>query len=93
MKKIMKMGTDKQKVNHMVNAFANGDVEIDEMKYFILHLNDNKLEDLAEKLIAAEKAYGGDFEAVHSKQDDFLLEYIDNEEITKMFNRTPKHCA
>jgi len=51
-----------------------------------------KLE-LIEKLKQIEIKYGDDWEVVHGRQDDALLEYIDDEEVKEIFYRTAKWCA
>lgn len=49
--------------------------------------------ELRKKLRAIEKEYYGDWEVVHSRQDDALLDYIDDSIVTKIFNGTEKWCA
>lgn len=52
-----------------------------------------EIKELRKKLLAIEKEYGGDFEVVHSKQDNALLDYINDSIVTKIFNGTEKWYA
>lgn len=49
------------------------------------------IEELKQKMIEAEK--DGNEEDTHIKQDCLLLEYINNSEITEIYNRTDKWFA
>lgn len=49
------------------------------------------IKELKEKMIEAEK--DGNEEDIHIKQDSLLLEYINNSEITEIYNRTDKWYA
>ena len=51
------------------------------------------VKELRKKLRDIEKQYNGDWEVVHSKQDDALLEYIGDRIVTKIFCSSPKWCA
>lgn len=51
------------------------------------------IEELRAKLAESEKRHLGDWEALHSEQDDCLLAYIGDAEVVEIFNRTPKWCA
>ena len=54
------------------------------------------IEELREKLILAEnesRVGPGDFEAIHSLQDKLLIEFIDDSDVTAVFNRTTKWYA
>ena len=48
---------------------------------------------LRKKLIEEEIECGSDWEVLHGRHDDLLLEFINDAEITEIFNRTPKWCA
>ena len=48
--------------------------------------------ELKQKLTEAEDKLP-DFEVVHGRQDDLLLEFVGDEEVTKIFNRTTKWYA
>ena len=52
-----------------------------------------KIEELKQALVRAEIECGSDWERLHSRHDDLLLEYINNKEVTEIFNRTTKWCA
>ena len=48
---------------------------------------------LIKLMIEVEKEEGNDWEVLHSRHDDLLLEYINDKEVTKVFDRTTKWCA
>ena len=50
-------------------------------------------EKLIKVLNAIREKYNGDKEAIHSKMDDALLEYIGNEEVNRLFNLDAKWSA
>lgn len=51
------------------------------------------IEELREKLEEIERRGWGDWEAVHGEQGDALLEYINDDQVSKIYNRTTKWCA
>jgi len=51
------------------------------------------IEELIKKLEDAENDCDEDWERVHSRQDDALLDYINDDKVTEIFNRTPKWYA
>lgn len=51
------------------------------------------IKDLRKKLREIEKRYSGDWEGVHSRQDNALLEYIGDKTVTTIFRSTEKWCA
>jgi hypothetical protein len=54
---------------------------------------EDRIRKLKDKLADIEYKHGGDWEAVHSEQDDALLEFIGDDEVTEIFRRTTKWCA
>jgi len=48
---------------------------------------------LRSKLKESEDKYNGDTEAMHLKQDDLLLEYINDKKTTEIFRRRNKWYA
>ena len=57
------------------------------------------IEELREKMAKAERiisdptGFSTDWEAVHSNQDDLLIEFIDDLEVAAIFSRTTKWYA
>lgn len=55
--------------------------------------NTRKLSEFREKLKQITKEYDGDPEVLHLEQDNALLEFINDKEVTKIFNNSPKWYA
>lgn len=52
-----------------------------------------EIEQLREKLKEVEKEFAGDPEVVHAEHDKLLLEYIDDKEVTAIFEMSEKWYA
>ena len=49
--------------------------------------------ELIEEMKRIEKKHVNDWEMIHSEQDDLLLKFINNEEVSEIFHRTTKWYA
>jgi len=52
-----------------------------------------KLEKLIKRFEEIREQYKGDEEVIHGKMDDALLQYIDSDRITELFNADTKWYA